>query len=165
MSTILNILSSVGFNWHVALANFINFLIILFLLNRFFFGSIGKAIKERQRVISKGVDNALLAEKQLEEAEADKKEILKQAATDGKSIVDEAKAKAEHAATIIWNDAEKEAKERLIALKEKEDSYESKVEAEFAKKAPGLVASLYAAALKREMTEEENNAFISRIKL
>jgi Na+/H+ antiporter NhaD/arsenite permease-like protein len=53
MNELLNILSSVGFNWHVALANFFNFLIILFLLHTFFFKKLATGIRERPEDISR----------------------------------------------------------------------------------------------------------------
>jgi hypothetical protein len=46
-----------------------------------------------------------------------------------------------------------------------EASVEKRVEDSFAKKAPELVAELYKKSLLTEMNEEENNAFINRIRI
>lgn len=164
MEQILNILGSVGFNWHVALANFINFLIILFILNKFFFGKIGKTINTRHQIIEKGLSNASDAEKALANAEEEKKKIVKEAKIEGHGIVEEAKGNAEALAETIKKDAEDEARAKLDEIAKKETNLKENVEKEFALRAPSVVAKLYASTLSKELTEAENDALISRIK-
>lgn len=164
MSEILNILSSVGFNWHVALANFVNFLIILFLLNKFFFGKIGKTIKERGEIIERGLSQASEGEKILSHAEEEKKIILSEAKKEGHSIIEKAKADGGTLVSTMKDLANKEIASKEDLLKKREDEMESRVEKEFLERAPALVASLYKSTLKREMNEAENDAFIARIK-
>lgn len=163
MQEILNILGSVGFNWHVAIANFINFLIILFLLNKFFFGKIGKVIQTRHDVIERGLSQASDAEKALANAEEAKKKIVKEARVEGQSIMEEAKSSAIAVADSIKKDAESEAQNKIAFLSEKEAKLKESVEKEFALRAPEVVAKLYAATLLKEMTASDNNALISRM--
>lgn len=164
MQEILNILSSVGFNWHVALANFINFLIILFILNRFFFGKLGKVISNRQEVIERGLAQASEAEKALVEADEKKKEIIHDAKKEGHAIVKEASAEAEAFAATIRKEAEDEAAAKLKAIAEKEANLKEKVEKDFAQAAPALVARMYEETLRSNMTAEENNALVAHIR-
>lgn len=164
MSEILNILGSVGFNWHVALANFINFLIILFLLNKFFFGKLGKTIQTRHEIIERGLSNASDAEKALAEAEEEKRKIVKEAKTEGQEIVNEAHLQATTVAQNIVQEAEAEAAKKGEALAEKEASLARDVEKAFAEKAPALVAELYTKTLQKEVNAQENDALIARIK-
>lgn len=163
MQEILNILGSVGFNWHVAIANFINFLIILFILNKFFFGKIGKVIQTRHDVIERGLSQAVDAEKALANAEEEKKKIVKDARFEGQSIMDEAKSSATAVAESIKKDAESEAQIKIAHLSEKEAKLKESVEKEFALRAPEVVAKLYAATLAKEMTASDNDALISRM--
>ncbi|MCX6756769.1 MAG: hypothetical protein NTW35_01260 [Candidatus Nomurabacteria bacterium] len=163
MQEILNILGSVGFNWHVAIANFINFLIILFLLNKFFFGKIGKVIQTRHDVIERGLSQASDAEKALANAEEEKKKIVKDARVEGQSIMEEAKSSATAVAESIKKDAESEAQIKIAHLSEKEAKLKESVEKEFALRAPEVVAKLYAATLAKEMTASDNDALISRM--
>lgn len=163
MHQILSILGSIGFNWHVALANFINFLIILYLLNRFFFKKLGNIIQERKETIERGLRQASEAEKALSNAEEEKHILLSMAEKEGHNIIKEATRQAETMSTSIKEKTEKEVASRLEALKEKETSLEHDVEQAFSRKAPALVAKLFALTLSKEMTEEENNALISRI--
>lgn len=164
MQQILNILGSVGFNWHVALANFINFLIILFILNKFFFGKIGKTISERQEVIEKGIAQASEAEKALMRADEEKKEIIHDAKKEGHAIVSEAQQEAEALAATIKKEAEEEASRRLETILAKENTLKEKVEKDFAERAPALVAKMYEETLRSNMTMEDNNALVAQMK-
>lgn len=164
MQQILDILSSLGFNWHVALANFINFLIILFILNKFFFGKLGKVIQTRHEVIERGLSQASDAERALAHAEDEKKSIVNQAHKDAHDIIVKAEAHAIERADGIFKDAEEEAQVRLGKLTEKERKVEERVAKEWEDRAPGLVAKLYAKTLAQEMTEADNNALIARMR-
>ncbi len=161
MDQILQILGSLGFNWHVALANFINFLIILFILNKFFFGKIGKTIAARAEVIERGLSYASDAEKALANAEEEKKKIVKEAKVEGHQIVEEAKGVATSIAEGIKSNAETEAATLLSDIANKEASLKESVEKEFAQRVPSIVAALARKALSENMTPELNNKIIS----
>lgn len=163
MQQILDILASLGFNWHVALANFINFLIILFILNKFFFGKIGKTIQTRHDVITRGLSQASDAEKALLHAEEEKKHIVKEARKEGQEIVALAEVNATALAESISKEAETAVNERMQAIALKEQSLKESVEKEFATRAPELVAKMYATTLAKEMTATDNDALISRM--
>lgn len=163
MSEILNILGSVGFNWHVALANFVNFLIILFLLNKFFFTKIGKTIDERTKTIEQGLHHASEAERKLAQAEEEKGLIIKSAHKEKEGIVSRAEILAQDVAATIEKEAQVTIDAKLLKLKRDEMSLRETVEKAFGEKAPGLVAVLYAKTLSVELTESENNALISRM--
>lgn len=162
MSQVLTILSSVGFNWHVALANFVNFLIILFVLNVLFFKKIGKVINERHEAIEKGLSQASDAEKALKSAEEEKHAIIQEAKKESHTILSKAEEEASLLASSMKESAEKEIKAKLDAVSEKEKNLSASIEKEFMQKAPALVAELYRATLEKEMTASKNDAFIMR---
>ncbi len=164
MSEILNILGTVGFNWHVALANFFNFLIILFLLQKFFFGKIRSVVQKRAEIIEKGLNDAENAAKFLQDATKEKDTIVHAAKKEAVTIVEAAHTEGEKSALRIQAIAEEEIAARKAALTEEEENVAEKVEKEFMKKAPLLVASLYAKTLGKSATEEQNNAFIAQMK-
>lgn len=164
MTQILDILGSVGFNWHVALANFINFLIILFILNKFFFRKLGKTISDRQEVIKQGLSQASDAEKALLHAEEEKKKIIHSAKKEGHAILEEAKVQAEELAASIKESAEAELSQKFEALADKEAHVRATVEKEFTDQAPLLVAKLYAQTLKKNLSEKDNNELVASMK-
>ena len=163
MDQILTILGSVGFNWHVALANFVNFLIILFLLNTFFFKKIGKTIDTRHQVIERGLNQARDAELALLRAEEQKGELISAARKESQQIITQAEVTAQDAAHAITEKAQIEVDSRLTKLKEQEISLTADIEKAFSERAPELVAALYAKTLQKEMTEKDNNALIAKM--
>ncbi len=135
------ILAKIGFDWHVALANLVNFLIILFVLKKFAFGPICKMIKERKQKIEEGLENAQKCEIELADANLKKDEILKEAKNNAqkmfsdsqntcKDLVKEAKDKA----TIEKEEILRQA--RLDVEKEKKSGDEA-----IRKEAAGLVSA------------------------
>jgi F-type H+-transporting ATPase subunit b len=165
MQEILNILGSVGFNWHVALANFFNFLIILFLLNKFFFKKIGATIDTRHSIIERGLNQARDAEKALSSAAEEKNEILKAARKERDGIVANGEALARDLALKIEHEAQASIDARTAKLAQQEAKLAEDVEKAFALKAPHLVAKLYAKTLMQELTEEDNNKLIASMKV
>lgn len=165
MNEILNILGTVGFNWHVALANFFNFLIILFILQKFFFGKIRSTIQKRADIIEEGLSNAEKASNFLLQAESEKKEIISVAKNEARSILESAHNEGEEVKETLRRNAESEISSRYDLLINEEKNIQDRVENEFMKKAPVLVAKLYEKTLGEVMTEDKNNAFIANIKV
>lgn len=163
MQEILSILGSLGFNWHVALANFVNFLIILYLLQRFFFGKIKSVIETREGIIRQGLANADEAKRALASASIRQDEILKQAEKESHALLSRANEDALKLAEDIKHKANEEIEKRLHEIKAKEERVQEEVERDFSHHAPALIAKLFAKALKKEMTSEENNALIARM--
>lgn len=161
MEQILNILGSVGFNWHVALANFVNFLIILFVLNRFVFKKIGKVISSREEVIKEGIENAEKAKEELAKVDHEKEKIIAHAEKEGHEIIHKANTKAELQAVAIEEKAEEKAHSILREAEEIKAKAKQDAEKEFSKTLPKMVADLTAKSLRENMTEDLNNALIS----
>jgi F0F1-type ATP synthase membrane subunit b/b' len=164
MSELLNILSSVGFNWHVALANFFNFLIILFLLHTFFFKKLSKTIRERGEIIERGLTQASDGEKLLARAEEEKTALLSDAKKESHALLEHAKERGETLVKAMTDEAQTHIASDKAALNQERETLLASVEKDFMNKAPALVASLYKATLQREMNKEENDAFIARMK-
>ena len=75
----LDILQKIGFDWQVALANLINFLIVFYLIKRFFLKKITTVIDERKQKIQEGLEDAEKSKSLMLEAENEKSAILKEA--------------------------------------------------------------------------------------
>lgn len=115
----MEVLEKLGFDWKVALANLVNFLIIYYLLRNVVFKKLGQAIKERREKIKEGLDDAEKAktalimanhekEKILAEGHMEVKEILVGAEATKTSIIDSAKIEAEAEARKIKEDSMRE---------------------------------------------------------
>ena len=163
MDFILSVLQSIGFNSHVALANFVNFLIILFVLNKFIFKKVIKIIDERDSIIKKGLTDASLAESN-----------LKQANVLGQNIISDAKEKAEadikikidHAnteATSIVNHAKDQIENLKNTLTNKINTAEKDVENNFAKIAPTLLVKMFKESLGKNLDAKTNDILVSAL--
>lgn len=87
------ILGKLGFDWQVALANLINFLLVFFVLKQFVFAPIQNILQERKKKIEEGIHKANEAELHLHEvdvlsakklAEANKQALIILQATEEK---------------------------------------------------------------------------------
>jgi len=94
MVNILDILGRIGFDWQVAVANTVNFLIVFFLLYKFLFPSIKKMIEARQKEIANGLAKAKEADIRLREVDEINKNATKKAKHEASEIIGVAKKKA-----------------------------------------------------------------------
>ena len=163
MEFIYSILSSIGFNWHVALANFINFLIILFILNKYVFGKISKVVSDRNVLIKNGLENAESAEKKLRKAESERDDILSLAKKEGEAIVLSSTKRAETTARDITSRAENDADVLRTSLKDKITNAENSVENEFAKHAPALLANLLKKTLATNLSPADHDMLVAKL--
>ncbi len=84
------------------IAQIVNFLIIVWLLNRFLLRPLMANMKKRKEKITQGLEDAEKARKALEEAEGERQKILREAYAQAASIVEAARTEAEkvRAATL-----------------------------------------------------------------
>ncbi len=112
MEAVLAKLGKIGFNWKMALFNLINFLILFFILKRYFFDAVLNNIEEREQRINKGVEDAKKAETELRMAKRKAQDIIDEAKVDANQIIEDAKEDAE----AVAKDMKQEAKEEIDSL-------------------------------------------------
>jgi len=160
---IFEILGKVGFDWQVALANLINFIVIYLILRKFAFGPVGKVISQRQKKIETGIKDAKEAKDALDSAQKDRVHII-----------DDAKKEAHHVATLATEQSKKivdNAKDeaQLNADKIKEDAQiaitksKQKMNELVAKETGNLVVKALEKTLKESMTEEADKEITSNM--
>lgn len=163
MSEIVQALQNIGFDWHVALANLVNFLIVFWLLKKFVFEPMKHVMAERRDKIAQGIENAQKAETALMSAETEKKEIIKSARNDSndiiakarreeKSIILQASEKAEAHATRILEDAEKRIEAESETAQKELESH-----------AVSLVIDSVREILKEDITPARGEEIIKRV--
>ena len=121
---IMEILGKVGFDWRMAVANLVNFLIIFWILKKYAFKPIQKVIKEREDKIAQGLEDATKAQSELQMAQQnyertltnarkEAQDIVAKAHEQGDSMLKKATAETEEKTTKIVSDA------RALIQKEK----------------------------------------------
>ncbi len=159
---LLDILGRIGFDWQVALANLINFLIIFWILKRFAFKPMQEVIAKRREAIDAGLDQAKEAETELMMAKQKAEGIISEAKQEANSLVSNAKERGD----ILVADAQSKATaehDRIVAdgkvLAQKElESAEQELE----KKAATLVVNGVKKILGDTMTKEQNETITKK---
>jgi F-type H+-transporting ATPase subunit b len=111
MDMILDTLGKVGFDWKMALFNFVNFLIVFAILKKYAFGPITKIIEERQKKVKDSVDNIQKAKTQLLMAESRAQELLDEAKAGANKVAEKA-----HEQGKVQMDKMKDKAKQEIAL-------------------------------------------------
>lgn len=160
---ISEVLGKLGFDWKVALANLVNFLIIYYLLRNVVFKKLGNSIKARQEKIQQGLDDAEKAKTALVEASSRKDELIKEAYKDSQEIIGNAKEERNKIIAYASEEADQEAvKIRQGALHEA-DMIIKKADKDLGQKAANLVLSGMEKVLKEKLSEDVNEKYITSI--
>lgn len=158
----LDILAKVGFDWQVALANFINFVIIFFVLKKFAFGPINKLIKERQEKIALGIENAKKAETELLMAEETGKEKISQAKNEANTIIGDAQKKGDEIVSLSQEEAlivkSSIIKDGEKQIAQKKESMTKELETETA----NILIDGIEKILKESLTKEQQESYIKK---
>lgn len=163
MNAVLDALHNLGFDWHVALANLVNFLIIFYILKRFFFGSISETLLKRKEKIEKGLIDAKEAGIALSEAESKKVEILADAQAKASLVLSDTETRANNLSLALEAEANKKAEAILEAVNQKEAAIKAENELELNQKIPGLAVKAVESILMEKMSPEENTKFINKL--
>lgn len=108
------LITQLGIDWKLLIAQIINFLVLLFVLWKFAYGPIVAMLERRQKKIEKGLKEADEAHKKFAEAEAKYGDILREARTEAKGIIEKARKQAERSKSEIAGAASAQA-EKIVA--------------------------------------------------
>lgn len=81
------ILGNLGFDWRVALANLVNFLVIIWILRKFAFKPLQEAVKNREEKIKQGVEDAVRASTELQMAKQESSRAITEAKNNANEII------------------------------------------------------------------------------
>ncbi|CAN5210808.1 F0F1 ATP synthase subunit B [soil metagenome] len=87
----MEVLGKFGINPVLLVAQIVNFLIILFVIKKYALKPILQMLKNREKTITEGLQQAEEARKLLEETSEKERDILRKAQTEAKQLLDEAK--------------------------------------------------------------------------
>lgn len=119
----MDILKDFGIQPTLLLAQIVNFLIILFLLKKFFYKPITRVLEDRKKRIEESLKNADLIEEKLAKTQEQSAQIIKDAQNNAQELIREAK---KHAQEIV-DTASKQAK---ASMEESVKNAQSMIEAE-----------------------------------
>lgn len=156
------ILNQFGIQPVLLAAQIVNFLIILFVLKRFFYKPIVKMLDDRRKRIEESLQNADLIEEKLQKTEEKTAEILEKARVQAQEIISEAKT----AAQTIYDDATKESREageQILSLAKLEMAKEKEnMKQELEKETMTLVAHVVQKVLGKTLKPGEKQSLTQK---
>jgi F-type H+-transporting ATPase subunit b len=138
-----------GIDWRLFIIQAINFGLVVFLLSKFLYKPILNVIEERRNIITKGLDDAKLAEQNLQNSIEQKNKLVSEAKEQSQDILSRTKTDALKMKEKILSDAELE-KARLIKEANLRAEEIGKMAVEESKEAVAKMAILAAEKILRE---------------
>ena len=157
--TINGITETFGVDWHLLVAQAINFAIVAFLIWKFAFKGILSSVKEREELIADSVKNAEKIKLQLEETERKQEETLKDAAGEAQKTASQAREQAEVHLENQKLEAEKQAEEIVQKARQAMKLEKQRVLEEAREEIASLVVMTSSKVLGRELSPEERTRF------
>lgn len=162
MDILLENLHNLGFDTSVAIANFVNFLIIFFILKVLFFERIKKTLEDRRARIEQGLEDARIAKEAKALVFEERNKLLADTQEEALHILENAKTKSDILAKDIVAEAEQKSKELVAKAEAEFKSLTHTYEENLTKELPGIVSKLAAQVIGSTVTEKINEDIVRR---
>ncbi|TFE69531.1 F0F1 ATP synthase subunit B [Methylacidiphilum caldifontis] len=160
-------LHQLGIEWNKLIAQIINFVIVLWVLNRFAFRPVLKILEERRQKIAESLQNAEKIKQELAEAEEARKEILRKANEQASLIVAEAQKVASFQGEKKIQEAIEEAKRILQKAEETARLEREKAKEEMRREILKLVVDISSKVVGKTLSSDDQerlkNEVLSRL--
>ena len=158
----LEILGTIGFDWQVALANLVSFLIIFAILKKWVFGPIGEILQKRKETIQQGINRAQQSQQELSKAQVASDEILKEARKEANHIVAEAKQRGDEVITKATTKAQHEAEILTNKAHESIEKEKEMMQRDLFSKTAHLVSLGVQKILEEDITDDRDKDLVDR---
>ena len=145
-----SLLTQLGIDWKLLIAQIINFLVLLVILYKFLYKPVFKILHDREEKIEKSLRQAETIEKNLFESEAEKAKIVAEARNEAGRVIAESKKTAEKIRNELINQAKLDA---LNTLEQGKKQLTVERETMF-KELKGEVADMVGAATEKILREK-----------
>lgn len=157
----MEIFKNFGLDPMLLAAQIVNFLILLYLLNRFFFKRVLTFLKAREEKIAAGLVSAQKGEELFEKAKARQYEILKQAREEGEAFIKEAKKTADVEGKKLIENAKNQAQKIIEEAKVEIEQEREKTKRELASETTKIAVEILQRILARVITVEEQRKIMN----
>lgn len=154
------IVKTFGVNWTLFISQCIAFLVVALALKKFAYGPVLKVLEDRKQRIAEGIENADKIKAELEETQAQKDAILKEAGEKRQEIIDAAKATA---AKLEKEEAEKalrKAEDIIAKAQEATESSRQEMMTELKSEIGKLVVETTMKVSGKVLTDEDQQRLI-----
>jgi len=151
----MDAIKNFGIQPTLLLAQIVNFLIILFLLRKFFFGPIVKMLESRKKIIEQSLKNADLINQKLQKTNEDSKKIIDDAGQNAQSLLSDAKTQAQQIIDRATEEAKKSISDAMVSAGDQIKAEKEKAVAEVHVEAMTIISSVVKKVLGRSMSKQE----------
>jgi F-type H+-transporting ATPase subunit b len=151
----MEILNKFGIQPTLLFGQIVNFLIILFLLRKFFYGKIVGALEDRRKKIEESLKNADLIEERLQKTNEDSAKIIEDAQKNAQDLLTSAKQQAETTAANASMEAKKSIEAALSSAQDQIAAEKEKAKHEVQEEAMIIMSSVVKRVLGRSMSASE----------
>lgn len=160
---IAQILGNLGFDWRIALANLVNFLLILWILKKFAFKPIEKVLKDREDKIKKGVEDAERASAEFLMAKQTCEKTIVDAKEEANKIIASSTERAEKILADAKTAQEEQTKQIVAKAKTAIQLEKDKMMQDVKKEVIELVISTSEKFIKEDLTKAKQEEFIKKL--
>ncbi|MGB9721110.1 MAG: F0F1 ATP synthase subunit B, partial [bacterium] len=142
------------------IAQIVNFLILLWILNRFLYKPILKLFKDRSTKIEDGIKTAENLKKQASEAEQKHKEYLEEAKKEAHRIIEQATKLGDEEKKKIIEVANEEARKIVDRTMQEINAEKQNIMADIKKEVGEMVVTLSAELIRKKLDEKSQRELI-----
>ncbi len=158
----MDILNKFGIQPVLLLAQIVNFLVILFVLKKFFYKPIVKMLDDRKKKIEESLKNADLIEEKLAQTEEKSAAILESARKNAEDLMADAKAEAQRIADAAAVEARASTEETLKKAMEQIQTEREKMQKDLENQTLDLVVATVKKVLGRTLKDSEKKALTAK---
>jgi F-type H+-transporting ATPase subunit b len=152
-------ISTFHIDWKIIIAQSINFVVVLFILNFLIVKPLKKLMRERSLTIEGGLDDAAKNKELLKNTKKEYEDVLAKARTEAHEIFLEGKKDAEDKKKIMIEDAKKEVENMILSGKKTLESEKIKIIEE----AKGEIVSLVVKATEKLLESHKDESFDKKV--
>ncbi len=156
----MEVLGKLGINPLLLIAQIVNFLILLWLLNRFLYKPILKLFKDRSSKIEDGIKTAENLKKQAAEAEERHKQYLDEARKEAHRIIEQATKLGDEEKKKIIEMANEEARKIVDKTMQEINAEKQNIMSEIKKEVGEMVVALSSSMIKKKLDETSQRTLI-----
>ena len=158
----MEFLKDFGIQPTLLVAQIVNFLIILFLLKKFFYKPIIKLLDDRKKKIEESLKNADLIEERLNQTEEKSAQIIEEARRNSQNLISESKKEADRILAQAAIEARKSAEQTILDAQTQLNLQKQEIKKEIEKETLILVVEVVKKVLGRTINPKEKQIMTSR---
>lgn len=158
----MEIIKNFGIQPVLLLAQIVNFLIILFLLQKFFYKPIAKVLEDRKKRIEESLKNADLIEERLQKTQENSAKIIEEAQRNAQALITDAKKEDERISVQTSLDARKTIEEATEEAKKQIEAQKIQMQKQLERETLFLVVDVVKKVLGRTLNPKERQSLTTK---